>query len=118
MSDDKILLLTLDNIMDSADKLHNELMAQAFEKWNSLKLSLNQSQIEFVEKEIEKQQNSILTWNSLLDIYIKDDINGFFNAFSVLRDGMNKALNNGADESTIIKDTKQIALQFIIVSLS
>lgn len=58
-ADVKIKLFTLDYIMDSADKLHNELMKQAFEKWNSLKPALNQAQIDFVEKEIEKQENSI-----------------------------------------------------------
>lgn len=105
------------NIMDSADKLHNELMEQAFEKWNFLKPALNQAQIDFVEKEIEKQENSILTWNKLLDVYLKDDINGFFDAISILKDGMNKAINNGADELKLIKDTKEIALQFLIVSL-
>lgn len=105
------------NIMKYADKLHDELIENAFDKWNSIKLSLNQSQIDFVQKEIEKQKNSILTWNKLLDVYIKDDVNGFFDAMNILKDGMSKAINNGADELKLIKDTKQIALQFLIVSL-
>lgn len=54
-----------------------------------------------------------LTLNTLLDVYIKDDANGFFDAINILKDGINKAINNSADELKLIKDTKQIALQFL-----
>jgi hypothetical protein len=117
ISDVKIKFSPGTNIMNYADKLHDELIENAFDKWNSIKLSLNQSQIDFIQKEIEKQKNSILTWNKLLDAYIKDDVYGFFDAINILKDGMNKAINNGADELKLIKDTKEIALQFLIVSL-
>lgn len=59
--------------MNYANKLHDELIENAFYKWVCIKLSLNQSQIDFIQKEIEKQKNSLLTWNKLLDVYIKYD---------------------------------------------
>ena len=50
-------------------------------------------------------------------IWNKPDVNGFCDAITIFKDGINKAINNGVDELKLIKNTKEIALQFLIVSL-
>lgn len=80
--------------MDSADKLHNELMTQAFDKWNSLKPLLNQAQIDFVEKEIKKQQNSVLTWNEFIELILSDKELGYFNAIAKCHKNYRNAMSS------------------------
>ena len=103
--------------MKSVTKIQDEIMIEAFEKWNDLKQSLNENQTQFIQKEIEKQENSILTWNKVIPIYLNDNLYGVFNAIELIKDGMSKAIRNGANEFEIAKDTKIVIYQLILFSL-
>lgn len=45
ISDVKIKFSPEINIKNYADKLHDNLIENAFDEWNSIKISMNQSQI-------------------------------------------------------------------------